>query len=51
LPTLRAAYVGNALDNPALCRAMFNTHADPDAAAPTFDVLTWRTARAPDRAI
>jgi AcrR family transcriptional regulator len=52
LAALGAAYVGNALDNPALYRAMFDTQAeldDPDAAAQTFDVLVSCAARARDR--
>jgi AcrR family transcriptional regulator len=49
---LGAAYVGNALANPALYRAMFDTLVDlddPDAAAEAFGVLVTHAARARDR--
>ena len=49
LAALGAAYVANALDNPALYRAMFDTVAElenPDAAGRSFHVLTEVAARA-----
>ncbi|WNV74292.1 TetR/AcrR family transcriptional regulator [Geodermatophilus sp. DSM 44513] len=49
LMALGAAYVGNALANPAFYRAMFDTAAeleDPQAAAQTFQVLVSGAVRA-----
>ncbi len=49
LAALGAAYVSNALDNPALYRAMFDTAAelqDPDTADRSFQVLVTAAARA-----
>jgi AcrR family transcriptional regulator len=49
LAALGAAYVANALDNPALYKAMFDTAAeleDPDAAGRSFQVLVAAAGRA-----
>lgn len=51
LTALGAAYAGNALANPALYRAMFDTAAeleDPDAAGRSFQVLVSAAGRARD---